>query len=437
MGDSLSYIIPACIGLAFAVWAVILIPAWARSAERRGGVWSLEGLMFICGPMMTLAIALYPATDASSGPFPMINRYAGYAAAALSLVAILSSLQTPRRGASGLITAVLMFYAALWLSALAGVVPAFPEPYWTTPLMVFAFLLHGGYSREWLLRTTRIAVRIILILSFAAMVIKPDIAFNLEEARTVFGVHRLQGILTHPNGFSALMGFGLLLEFRARSRVGWKLLFLAGIVLAQSTTGYIAVVMGILLMQNGLSKFLRGFAYVGAVVALGTAALGGVDWLISFLPDKVDTLTGRTVIWSAALQGFQLGPIFGYGPTLLDIDFRGQYLPNFDAAAQAHNQWVQSLGAEGILGVSSLAILTLVMLAYAFRARARDGLSLALVATLIIRGMTETPLRPSGFGLSTLMFVVTLAVLVAHSTTSEGAKEEVGDDEGRPELVQA
>lgn len=374
----------------------------------------LEGLIFICGPLSTLAVAMYPLTGGASSLFTVFNRALAYVAIALSVAAILGAVRTPSRKATGLLVSVVLFYAALFMSSIGGIIPAFPEVYWTTPLVVFAFLFNQRYSLEWLLRMARIAVRVIVILSFAMLFVAPETAFNIEEARTVFGFHRMQGIVAHPNGFSAIAGFGFLLELHSRSKIAWRILFTLAIVLAQSTTAYIAIVTGLLVMHTVLGKFLRFSLYIAGVALLSLAAFGGNGFLSQLLPEKASTLTGRTDIWAAALYGFQQSPIWGYGPTLLGDEYRSMYLPNFDAAAQAHNQWIQTLGGEGLVGLFSLMILTTVMLVYAVRSRvATSGLSMAMVLFLVVRCVTETPLRPSGFNIMTLMLVVTLCTLAA------------------------
>jgi O-antigen ligase len=411
-------------GLAAIIWGVIIVRAWAPAAKRRGGHWALEAILIICGPIMTATVAMYPPDTASDSIFPTINRAAALVVVALAVLVLGASFKKPRQHAGWLLFAVVTFYAALGLSTFAGVVPAFPEAYLTTPIVILAFLVYGGYTSAWLLRTAQVVLRIILLLSFAAIFLMPDIAFNLEESRTVFGINRLQGIVAHPNGFAALAVLGFLLELHGRSRLVWKVLFLGAVVVAQSSTGVIALIIALLVMTNAFSKFVRVFLYLGGVVVLLAALFGFGEWLVAtFVPEQAATLTGRTAIWAAALYGFQLSPIFGYGPTLLSADYRGLYLQNFEAAGQAHNQWVQTLGGEGMVGAASLVILALVLImAAAHTKHSTSGLSVALVAFLVIRCVTETPLRPSGPGAGVLTLIVIFGLL-ATSLSELGPKE--------------
>lgn len=403
------------VALSALVWGLIIVRACAPGAERRGGHWALEAILLICGPVLTLTVALYPESAGEPGGiFPMINRAASLGAVALAVVVLLAAIKKPRQHAGLILLAVGAFYSALWMSALAGVVPAFPEAYWTTPLVILPFLIYGGFSTDWLLRTARVSLRLIVVMSFAVMFLMPDIAFNLEEARTVFGINRFQGIVTHPNGFAALAVLGLLLELHGRTGLVWKLLFLAGVVLAQSSTAYIALLIALLVMAGSLSIFLRVAVYIAGLGMVLGVLFGGVDWLQKLLPEQAGTLTGRTAIWEAALFGFQQGPFFGYGPTLLGLEFRNVYLPGFDAAAQAHNQWVQSLGGEGVVGTVALALLVLVLVTAAFRTKGiTSGLSVGLVAFLLVRCITETPLRPSGPGSGAFTIILIFGLLAA------------------------
>lgn len=428
MGTILSLALPGLVCLAGILWAYLIVGAWRPAAERRGGYWALEAILLICGPITTVAIAMYPPGGTPS-VFQEINHGANLTAVALAAWVILKAVSHPRKNAGWVTFAVLTFYAVLGVSTVGGVVPDFPEAYWTTPLVVLAFLVYGRYSSEWLLKMSRLVIRLIVVLSFAAILLLPQIVFNLEEARTVFGIHRLQGLMGHPNGFAALAVVGFMLELHARSRLIWRGMFLVAVILAQSTTGIIALVIGLLVMTNALSKAFRVALYLGAVATLLIALFGGNEWLMStFVPEQAGTLTGRTAIWAAALVGFQLNPWFGYGPTLLGQEYRNSYLPNFDAAAQAHNQFVQTLGGEGITGLASLVILISVLLFAAFRVRkSTDGLSVALVMYLVVRGVTETPLRPAGPGSTTFILIVVFGLLVA--TLSEIAAESPAIDD--------
>lgn len=432
MGSQMSsYLLYFGVGLTAILWGMVLVPRWAKAAERRGGLWYLEGLLIICGPATTAVMAMYPHNtgDVVTGPFPMINRWLSYVGVGLIVVAITKGLRHPRKEMGLVIAAVAFYYLALVLSCLGGAVASFPEPYWVSPLLVMAFLIPADYTHDWFLKVSRIALRVILVSSFVAL-LNPTIGFNYDENRTFLGLARMQGITPHPNTFAFIVVIGLILEMSAGSKLIWKLLYVAGILMAQSTTAYLMAAVGLLIISNRLSKLARVAASISAFV-FACLALVNTEWaaqvIEEVLPSTAGSFNGRTAIWAAVLFGFESNPVFGYGPSLLDEDYRQQYLPYFDAAAQAHNQWYQTLGGTGIIGVASLVILGLVMLGVALRSRkATRGLTLAMFVVMVLRGVTETPLRPSGMSIATFCLIIVLVVIASAPRGDVDVQREIG-----------
>lgn len=403
-------------GLAFLLISALVIRVWAPAARRRGGVWYLEFLMFCCGPATMLVIALYPEDGSMGGPFPAVNRGLTLLATAVSIIGVIANLKAPRRHIAGAIAALVLFYLTLILSALGGVIPALPEAYLTTPLLLIAVLTSSHASYGWFVRTSLYALRSIILLSIIFAIAFPPLAFNTEESRTVFGLNRLEGISHHPNVLAMLAALAILLEVSQRSRLIWQLLALATLVVAQSTTGYIAAATGFVVLRAASSAFVRRAAIVTVIAALAAAILAPSvmsRFVESLIPDKAVDFTGRTGIWDAAMQGWLVSPVWGYGPTLLDETYREMYLPGFDAAAQAHNQVVQTLAGSGVVGLIALLILTAVLAQYSFQIGKADGrLALAALVALLVIGVTETPLRPAGASSVTLLVIIIVGLSV-------------------------
>ena len=402
-------------GTAAAIWAIIAIRIWGPKASARGGAWYLEALLILMS-VSTVLVSFYPDDGTFSGPLPAINRVVGYLAIVCAIIGLFRAAQTPRKGAGGAIAAVAFFYVALVLSAIAGFQPGLPESYLVTPLIVLTYVLHGGYTRDWLLRTVRILLRGLALLSLAATVAIPEIAFNTVEGRTVFGIERLQGVVGHPNTLGIIAVLGLVLEIHSRSSLIWKLLSLSTLLLAQSFTAYVALIVAAAVMAATI--WVRRTIILAGLVAAVTWVVRP-DTLLALwaavAPAEVATLNGRTRIWDAALHGFEQYPIFGFGPTLLNEQFRVLYLPGqFAAAGQAHNQFAQTVSGEGMVGLIALGIMLIVFLVRALRLAGIDrGLGLALLGVLFVRALTETPLRPSGVGISAFMLVLAFGVLVS------------------------
>lgn len=409
-----------------AVWTCLAIRAWAPAARRRGGQWYLEAQILINGPLLTLCVFAYGPTGVTE-PFGLIARALTLCSVLLAVITLIAAARNPRPGALRYVVALVLFYGALIVSGLLGSVRVVPEAYLTTPLVVISFVMLGDYTREWLTRTSIFALRAIVAMSFLAILLPNGVAFNTEEQRTLFGIERFAGITGHPNGLAFIAAVLFILEMsRAHRSKLWVSASLIAVALAQSSTAWLAVVAALLFSPGNLGRLTR---WAGGIGALATAILAVLNdhvgrHVAELLTGSSDlSLNGRTRIWEAALEGYAQNPVFGYGPTLLDDAYRARYLGQFDAAAQAHNQFVQSLGSSGLFGVLSLVLLFALLLGGAAQARRRgEWVSLALLAMLLVRCITETPLRPAGPGGTTLILLIVIPFL---TTTLVGRRREL------------
>jgi O-antigen ligase len=185
---------------------------------------------------------------------------------------------------------------------------------------------------------------------------------------------------------------------------------LAVLVLAQSKTAWVAALLGLLLVRW---TWFRQRAFPGdpwrasaglvVVACLMAAALAVVlgwsarqDAVIGFITDfNLLTLTGRTEIWQVTFDEFMRSPLIGYGPSIWDLPFR--YEHRMLHVGQAHNQFIQTLGQAGLLGLGAL----LLHLSYVSRALLRNwivmqGLGVVLLLVLLARCMAESPMRMGG-----------------------------------------
>ncbi|GAA4753314.1 hypothetical protein GCM10025783_27760 [Amnibacterium soli] len=398
-------------GVAFVVWALIAAPVWVRRCRETGGHWALSGIVYLSGPINAVIQLTYPG--GTPGGFSLLlARGNTIAAWTLGIVALLSALRNPRRGPGLvlLVVAVLAFYGALLLSSVVGYQPATPpEEYFITPVLVLPFLLHGGYEWRWLVVVLRRALRAIVVLSLVSVPLLPGIAYDQECCRELFGIERIQGITGHPNTLAILACFAVILELRG-GRLRWLVPELAAMLVAQSTTSWVALAIGLLVIAGRLGRTTRIVAITVGLCAI-VFALTDRQLVNDFFPPEFWTFTGRTTIWQAALAGFFLSPFTGYGPNLLDAQYRAQYLGVFDAAGQAHNQIVQTLGGTGLIGLVCLVAVLLGLVRVASRAAGTTaGLSVALVVAFGARLLSETPLNPQGSTATLLLLVAVFGV---------------------------
>lgn len=417
-------LLPAiAVGAVALIWGTIAILAWSPAAKRRGGAWYLEALFLIMGPVTTTIVFFYPGEPgADPGVLGSLNRAVTATGVVLAAIAIIGSLSRPRRNVGVLVAAIALYYLALALSTFAGAVAQFPEAFWITPILVLAFTLHD-FDRAWLLWASRWTLRSIVLLSLAAAVAFPASAFNTDEARTLFGLDRLAGIVGHPNGLAIVAVVGLILEVsRERKDRLWIAAMFLTVALAQSLTGWVALLVAALVMASRLSRILRVTGAVALVgIAIATVVMPPDRGPLSVISQNNLTLNGRTRIWDTALWAYSEYPVFGWGPTVLGDDFRDRFLLA-DGAGQAHNQFIQSMAESGTVGLLALIIFLAVIGWRAWKSRTLDaGLALALFAVLLAQCVTETPFRPSGVGIASLLLVIVVTLVAAvHNERAEG-----------------
>ncbi len=318
------------------------------------------------------------------------------------------------------------------------------------PLAVVAALhVSRHYGPRDLLDAVKWALLAMLLASVLASFVAPNLAlqFDKVDARLPGVKFRMWGLGSNPNSVAAL---GLLLvmltihnPFR---QVGLSVLALvvgaAVVLLAQSQTvwGAAALVLPPYVMYRlrnrrgnrrrsareaatlGAGRWMFGivlaalavlaFAVLAARFGTGQGVLADIGNTVqaSRRGQEISTLTGRVQIWVIALEMFRANPLFGYGPTLWDQAFRATW--RVPEAVHAHNQWMQSLGVGGALGLLGLLAYQALLVTYAWIARrASRGLSLALVAVILIRSITEVP-----FDLSTILLSNFLLQLVLFTT---------------------
>lgn len=278
---------------------------------------------------------------------------------------------------------VLLFYIAL--SALMGVI----VPTWTTGTALtlipgFTFRLHGIFSHS---NSLGMAALIYLVLDMA----DPARRSIYRRAAWLISFTVLVATQSKTAWAGALVAYGILFVYKLHSYQSPRMSYLVA-----------PAIVGGLLVFSGLIGLLLGFSALG----------GWFGALDSETYTSLSTLTGRTVIWEITVNTWRDNPIFGYGPSLWDMEYRLKYAPIQlrYAAGMAHNQFFQSLGESGVLGVLGLLVYVSTLLYFGVRFfSVTRGVSLSLVAVLITRSVSETPFRNQALD---LMFFIHFAVFV-------------------------
>ena len=332
-----------------------------------------------------------------------------------------------------LLAAVLSFYiGSLLVQGFLSDHVGFSYKELYVPILLLAAYCQPVRDLRLVLGAAKLAVATLLLGSLIGIAVSPDFVLHRPEPGVIPGIDwRLFGLTAHANTLGPVALLGMLLELYSPSRRQWMrwLILGAGVavfVLAQSRTAWVA---GLLIMMfvwvplsirpghtsgagsHGFSRavwtLIGCMALLIAVVA-GMAALGGSE----YLQRKTDlgTLNGRFQIWDITLQAWRDNVLFGYGPEIWGAERRMRF--NMFHVGQAHNQFVQTLGEAGLVGLVLLITYLFTLLHAAWRHFVVSrGLILALLVLLLARSVTEAPMRSDGL-LSWATFLHMLLLLV-------------------------
>jgi O-antigen ligase len=332
---------------------------------------------------------------------------------------VLDRKSTRPGGAIVLAAFVVFFLTNSVLNAIFGTKPDFAHSA-VYPLVVMA----GAYSvREFDVERSvlyaKVTLLILLVISCIAAVAVPDIALQRPYKGWIPGLDvRLWGVGSNANSIGPLALLYLLTATHQPFKRRWihwcgGALGVVVLVLAQSKTAFGAAVIALAVLYGYRMWARLGEAYnkgstsvplVGTATVLLVCACAAllaaifvdpgliVDrFLESRAGDQLLTLTGRNVLWAIALEEWSRNPLFGYGPSMWDPEYRRSIGLFF--AFSAHNQFMQSLGAAGAMGLIGLLIYLCALAVYALRAaNASRGLSLALLVVVLLRCLSEAPL---------------------------------------------
>lgn len=412
--------------------AMVLVFALIMHTQTRIGRYFVPLMLALCALGMTLGVVLsgrnvrfaaFAVDSMSSAPggatWP--NRLITFLMLGLSLAIIVGRIFDSLK-MSGVrrffgpekplaVVFILYFLATNVVPAFMGERPAFiHNQYYAFPLFIVA-IVSASLDLKLVIEWAKMALYAIMVASLVAIAIAPDMALQPAYSGWIPGLSfRLWGVGSSPNSIGPLAVLTLLLEYIQPTQQRWvkKIMIsstVAVFVLAQSKTAWIAAIISfqcILLYRYGLDR--QGRVHFGTVIfllLLGAAVSIAMmvmppAVLLDMLSDSkagndVLTLTGRTRIWGIALDVWKDNPIFGFGPTLWDNAFRASIQMPF--AMHAHNQFLNSMGQAGTVGLVALIAYMVVLSwgAVCIAAQTRGG-SLALLVLIWMRCITETPL---------------------------------------------
>jgi O-antigen ligase len=354
-------------------------------------------------------------------------------------------------------------YLVFWLGtvaapALFGARPNISHDYLYPLVMGVAVLLASGVERDLAFRAARDAVFVFMAASLLLIPVAPRMVLDLGYTQGLLpGIPRLAGLATHPVTLGVLAQLGLLCFMASPYRRRWlnRLAWITGLAvlfMAQSKTAWASFILcsSCMVLTRSAPGFLRRagdpernecgitvlLAFVLVVVlATGLAVYADIGSTLSGFFNssegaQLTSLTGRDKIWAIAYDEWLRNPVFGYGPTIWDSEYR--LLIGMPNATHAHNQFMDTLSRSGAVGAAALVFYALVLLGLSMRyARASGGLSLALFLALALQSVSEVPLLLFGYGLefvTHLLLLMTLTTAASASRASHNAAASTARD---------
>lgn len=307
------------------------------------------------------------------------------------------------------------------LSAFFGTPGGFSHQLVYAPIIALAVFAYAQQRPDQCFAIVRNTLVLFLLGSLLFLVIRPEMVAETRYRAGLFPglTVRFYGFATHPNTLAPLC---LLLvcairlrpfNFKVLNGLSWGLA-ITTLLLTQSKTSIGLALIGMVwfLLSDGraaadargtsarqswrITTLASGFMIAGLIGLAVIVLLSTNDQIlskISALADRINlnTLTGRTRIWDETLNAASKNWVFGYGPELWGLAFRINLGLPF---THAHNQFIHTLGAGGVIGLLMLLAYLAALGRLAWKVRAESlQVSLVLYVFLLLRGLAELPLN--------------------------------------------
>lgn len=429
------------IALGMAVAGVVGLFIAFRGVERFGpkGVLTFYLWMILLGPTARLVTApreyLTEADTVMSGYAGIagwvswVLRLSSLSIVGVAAVVVIAALIRRKRqeGATFFVVGLSAVALSLLTSATLGEKPAFIHQSIYTVLLLASLTLMPRIEPEQVAIQAKHVLMMLMIGSLVLGALFPNRFAETSYVGMIPGFHiRLHGLAPHANSLAPLALLYMLLAYWVRGKNPWHwigvLSAMLVLVLTQSKTVWGAGLLMLLALtvvrlnrqfHHEMKGARIGWATLMTIGAFFSAALL-LPWLFTdsaaglfnalTAESGVSTLTGRTDIWQTTIDTWKNNPWFGYGPALWDLEFRLTHHAAL-AAWHAHNQYIQALGEAGIVGLLAMVAYSGAFIYYGVKFTTRThGVSLALLLLILIRTITEIPLRFSVL-LDTTFFV--------------------------------
>lgn len=287
-------------------------------------------------------------------------------------------------------------------------------------VLIWALYVTADEGTTRLLHAAREALFIFLAAGLLILPFVPELVAQANHKGFVpYLTFRFWGLSSHANNLGPLALFFMILlrwkpyRYLTLNIAAYTVAALC-LVLAQSRTTLVtAAAIALVFMARWVLLTLRASSstrdsrnralFVSIVLAVVPFILIGLGFLSMHfgvvegfersLRGNTSLLTGREYIWEATLNEWHQNWWFGYGPELWSSVYAARW-GLLGIASNAHNQFIDTLGSAGIFGMLGLLVYLGVLATQGFRlSSATNGASLAFVVYILLRGMTEVPLK--------------------------------------------
>ncbi len=300
------------------------IPFWEKDAlqgKELGPVAHFGAMVFVIIGFLFISGA---ASSSPMGPlFPGVTSYA-LLAGAVGVIALTPGPVLKKLPISLAVFMLLswMGLSIFWTDSLSGTLFFFKRD---MPMYIGFILIAGVLPKDSLIKGLLIAIRIIIIGTFFAVLLFPETRLHIDaeafEGGTYPGWH---GFFSHKNSMAPILVFSFITVLALEKHRVWKNFSLLSIaillVMSTSGTGLAGV-----LLAGALFFWLRMFSGLddrsGSLFFITSIGLGAITILgaiaslaqLTAAYGKDLTFTGRTDIWSVAIKFSAEKPINGWG----------------------------------------------------------------------------------------------------------------------------
>jgi len=472
-----AYAIPVLLAVALGLGVAVFGFLQYRAAARVTPELRLAVLLLVvgAGAMLSVALTTRELDDTKvTGLMTYGDVADGFAASRwLSLFLMVASFIEVARGwvedqrrpspdpARPLLLTMLAYYVGtILIQAVASDEPGFTLRDFYVPVVLAAVYYQRPSRMSLIFGAARGVILALMLTSLLCIWLKPDFVIHRPDYGVIPGVDwRLYGLTPHANALGPIALLGIVMEIHSPARwpaLRWLTLLAcaAVLVLAQSKTTWITMPLMALFVwlpltlarasaaADAMGRFRRSVLTLSgciAIVVVLAAAAAAFD-VAGFVERRVDvgSLTGRTQIWDITLQAWRENVLFGYGPGIWGPDRQREF--HMFYVGHAHNQIVQTLGESGLAGLMLLLCYLLALVLAALRNfTASRGIVLLLLMLMLVRWITEAPMRSEGIlSWSTFLHVLLIALACHHvrePRRAAAADRRVAQERGRRDAV--